>query len=78
MVHSGFEASAVTDTMKHPLKALGVSLRGVRTTGPMAKDIPLDRQRPADFVFSGHVDKMLADIKATNPRSRKVQREPAE
>ena len=34
MVHSGFEASAVTDIMKHPLKALSVSLRGVRTSGP--------------------------------------------
>ena len=78
MVHSGFEASAVTDTMKHPLKAAMVSLRGVRTTGPMAKDIPVEGQRPADFVFSGHVDKMLAEIKAKNPRSRKVQREPAE
>jgi len=76
MVHSGFEASAVTDTMKHPIKAMMVNLRGVKTTGAMAKDIPIDRQRPADFVFSGHVDKMLADIKATNPRSRKVQREP--
>ena len=77
MVHSGFEASAVTDTMKHPLKAALVSLRGVKTTGPMAKDVSLDNQRPADFVFSGHVDKMLAEIKAKNPRSRKVQREPA-
>jgi hypothetical protein len=44
----------------------------------MAKDVPLDNQRPADFVFSGHVDKMLAEIKAKNPRSRKVQREPAD
>ncbi len=32
----------------------------------------------ADFVFRGHVDKMLAEIKLTNPRSRKVQRGPAE
>ena len=71
MVHSGFEASAVTDTMKHPLKALAVSLRGVRTTGPMARDIPVDRQRPAKFVFSGHVDAKLADIRATNPKARR-------
>ncbi|MGI4861095.1 MAG: adenosyl-hopene transferase HpnH, partial [Janthinobacterium lividum] len=33
MVHSGFEATAVKDTIAHPLKALGVSLRGVRTEG---------------------------------------------
>jgi hypothetical protein len=63
--------------MKNPLKALAVSLRGVRTSGPMAKDISLDNQRPADFVFSGHVDRMLADIKTANPKARKVQREPA-
>ena len=68
----------MTDTMKHPLKALMVSLRGVRTDGPMAPDIPIDNQRPAKFVFSGHVDKMLSDIKAKNPKARKVQREAAQ
>ncbi len=78
MVHSGFEASAVTDIMKRPLTALGVSLRGVRTTGPMAPDISRANERPAKYVFSSHVDKMLAEIKATNPRARKVRREPAE
>ena len=63
MVHSGFEASAVTDSVKHPLKALGVAIRGVRTDGPMAKDIPLDRQRPAEFVFSRHVERRLEKIR---------------
>ena len=33
MVHCGFEATAVMDTVAHPLKALGVSLRGPRTEG---------------------------------------------
>ena len=64
MVHSGFEASAVTDSVKHPLKALGVAMRGVRTDGPMAKDIPLDKQRPAKFVFSRHVEHRLEAIRA--------------
>ena len=72
MVHSGFEASAVMDTVKHPLKALAVSMRGPRTEGPMAKDISIENQRPAKFVFSAHVDKKLAEIKASNPRARKV------
>ncbi|WP_454726569.1 MULTISPECIES: adenosyl-hopene transferase HpnH [Cupriavidus] len=62
MVHSGFEATAVADTISHPLKALGVSLRGVRTSGPMAPDIPLDKQRPADYVFSKHVEIKLEEI----------------
>ncbi|MGH6972084.1 MAG: hypothetical protein ACREEQ_10785, partial [Caulobacteraceae bacterium] len=74
MVHSGFEASAVADTVKHPMKALGVKLRGIKTDGPMAPDIPLDRQRPAQFVFSKHVEERLAEIKAANPRARKVAR----
>ncbi len=78
MVHSGFEASAVTDIMKNPLKALTVSVRGVRTSGPMAKDISRANERKAQFVFSSHVEKMLAEVKAENPRARKVQREPAE
>jgi hopanoid biosynthesis associated radical SAM protein HpnH len=77
MVHCGFEASAVADIVKHPLKALAVTLRGVRTDGPMAPDIPIDNQRPADFVFSAHVEKRLAEIRATNPRARKVARVPA-
>jgi len=77
MVHSGFEATAVTDIMKRPLKALAVSLRGVRTDGPMAEDISVEHQRPAKFVFSSHVDTKLAEIKAANPRARKVV-QPAE
>jgi len=64
MVHSGFEASAVVDSVKHPLKMLGVAMRGVRTDGPMAKDIPLDKQRPAKFVFSRHVEHRLEAIRA--------------
>ena len=56
MVHSGYEATAVTDAVRHPLKALAVSMRGVRTTGPMAPEISLATQRPAQFVFSRHVE----------------------
>ncbi|HEY2177555.1 MAG TPA: adenosyl-hopene transferase HpnH [Caulobacteraceae bacterium] len=77
MVHSGFEATAVTDIMKHPFKALAVTMRGVRTDGPMAQDISLANERPAKFVFSSHVQAKLAEIKATNPRARKVV-QPAE
>ena len=62
MVHSGYEATAVADTIAHPLKALGVSLRGVRTKGPMAPDIDLDKHRPAEYVFSRHVEIKLNEI----------------
>ena len=37
MLHSGFEPTAVNDTLAHPLKALSVYLRGPRTDGPMVE-----------------------------------------
>ncbi|MEM7249843.1 MAG: adenosyl-hopene transferase HpnH [Pseudomonadota bacterium] len=40
MVHSGFEPTAVNDATKSPLKALRVSLRGPRTEGDMAPEVP--------------------------------------
>ncbi len=49
MVHCGYEASAVDNAVRNPLKALGVALRGVRTDGPMAPEIPLSGQRPAEY-----------------------------
>jgi len=39
MLHSGFEATAVTDMCAHPLKALRISCSGPRTKGPMAQDL---------------------------------------
>jgi hopanoid biosynthesis associated radical SAM protein HpnH len=62
MVHCGYEATAVTDAVRHPLKALRVALRGVDTEKAMAPDIPLDKQRPAQYVFENHVEKKLAEI----------------
>jgi hypothetical protein len=62
MVHSGYEATAVNDAISHPLKVLAKTLAGSRTDGPMAPEIPLDRQRPAKYVYSSHVQKMLDEI----------------
>jgi len=62
MVHSGYEATAVMDSVKHPLKAAVVALRGVRTEGEMAPEIVLDRQRPATYVFSRHVEEATARL----------------
>src|SRR5690348_9115619 len=64
MVHSGYEATAVVDAVKHPLKALGVTLKGIRTEGEMVPEIPLDHQRPAEYVFSRHVEEAMARIHA--------------
>ena len=63
MVHSGYEATAVKDAFAHPLAAIGVALRGVRTEGAMAPEIPLNNQRPAQFVFSRHVEHKLNEIR---------------
>ena len=71
MVHSGYEATAVTDTVRKPWKALGVALRGVRTEGPMAPDIPLDKQRPAEFVFSRNVAEKLVEMRHAQPEAKK-------
>lgn len=38
MAHCGYEASAVEDAMRNPLKAAWVSLMGPRTSGPMAEE----------------------------------------
>mgnify|MGYP003666882460 FL=1 len=46
MVHCGYEPTAVTDTVKHPLKALKIFLRGLDTEKP----------RPAKFVFEDVVE----------------------
>jgi hopanoid biosynthesis associated radical SAM protein HpnH len=63
MVHSGYEATAVMDTMARPLTACKVALAGVSTSGDMVPDIALDKQRPAEYVFARHVEIKLAEIK---------------
>ena len=70
MVHSGFEATAVGDTVARPWKALGVALRGMRTEGPMAPDIPLQGQRPAVFVFDKTVTQKLSEIRAAEAEEK--------
>jgi hopanoid biosynthesis associated radical SAM protein HpnH len=64
MVHCGYEPTAVTDTVSHPLKALAVFLKGFRTEGPLAPEIPLDRQRPAEFVFENLVERLKRESKS--------------
>jgi hopanoid biosynthesis associated radical SAM protein HpnH len=78
MVHSGFEGTAVTDAIKHPLKALRVSMQGVTVTGEMAPDIPLDKQRPAEYVFSRHVEKAMEEIHTRKEQLEKQRLSAAE
>ena len=41
MMHCGYEPTAIDDTLVRPLKALQVALKGPRTSGPMAPEIPV-------------------------------------
>jgi hopanoid biosynthesis associated radical SAM protein HpnH len=45
MAHCGYEPTAVEDAVTRPWKALWTTLRGVRTTGPMAPEQPGDPHR---------------------------------
>ena len=67
MVHSGYEAAAVVDAVKHPLKIAAVALRGPRVTGPMAPEIDLSKQRPAEYMFSRHVQEKMAELAHRKP-----------
>ena len=62
MVHCGFEATAVLDTVMKPFKALQAALHGPKTEGEMAPEISLANQRPADYVFSRHVENRISKI----------------
>ena len=64
MVHSGFEATAVADSVTKPWKLLKLAFTGVRTSGPTSPDIPLEGQRPAEYMFSRHVENRIAEIDA--------------
>jgi hopanoid biosynthesis associated radical SAM protein HpnH len=64
MAHCGYEPTAANAVLAHPLHALKIALFGVRTDGEMAPEIPLDNQRPAQYVFSRHVERKIAEMHA--------------
>jgi hypothetical protein len=46
--------------------------KGVKTDGAMAPEITLDRQRPAEYVFSRHVEQALAEEDRASPKRRRA------
>ncbi len=64
MVHCGYEPTAAQDALQNPLKSLIVALRGPRTEGPMAPELDTTNQRPAEYVFSQHVQETMDAIAA--------------
>ena len=71
MVHCGFEGTAASDSIRHPFKFMNIARKGIRTTGPMAPEISLANQRPAEDVHSSHVERELAIIREANPNAGK-------
>jgi hopanoid biosynthesis associated radical SAM protein HpnH len=74
MVHSGFEATAVVDAIRKPWKAVAAQLRGPKTEGEMAPEISLEGQRPAEFVFSRHVQQAMSEMAHEPPPPAKQRR----
>jgi hypothetical protein len=70
MAHCGYEPTAADAMMKHPLKALAIAWRGVKTEGPMAPEISLENQRPAKYVFDGQVQLTLSEMRANEAREK--------
>jgi hopanoid biosynthesis associated radical SAM protein HpnH len=69
MVHCGYEATAVADTVAHPIKALKTFLKGIETDKPMAPEINLENQRPAEYVFEDVVKTMSERAAEAQKRS---------
>ena len=70
MAHCGYEATATEATAQRPLAALALAWRGVKTEGPMAPEIPLENQRPAQYVFDGQVQQRLSEIRTNEAREK--------
>ena len=70
MAHCGYEPTAADAMMKHPLKALAVAWRGIKTKGPMAPEIPMENQRPAQYVFDSQVQLTVSQMRANEAREK--------
>ena len=73
MAHCGYEPTAAQDAASNPLKMMKLALKGFRTSGPMAPEISMENQRPAQYVFSRHVQEKLAEIHEEKPAPQKVE-----
>jgi len=72
MVHSGYEPTAVIETANHPLKALKVFLKGVETEAPMAPEIDLSKQRPAEYMFEKQLKSLVDETSKEPARKARV------
>jgi hopanoid biosynthesis associated radical SAM protein HpnH len=73
MTHCGFEGTAATDAIRHPLKMFNVNRKGVRTSGAFAPDVDLSNARPAEDVHEVQVEREMAKIAADGGGGKRVQ-----
>ena len=72
MAHCGYEPTAADAMFAKPLSALKLAMTGIKTEGEMAPEIPLDNQRPAEYVFSRHVELELEQIRKAEVRPQQL------
>ena len=57
MAHCGYEPTSANIAFSSPLKMLKLAVRGLRTSGPMAREVDLSSARPAEE----HHDRLVND-----------------
>ncbi|NDC56143.1 MAG: DUF3463 domain-containing protein, partial [Alphaproteobacteria bacterium] len=62
MVHCGYEPTAANDAFSNPLKLMTVGMLGMKTEGPMAEEIDMSQQRPAQYVFDKNVQEAVSEL----------------
>ena len=70
MAHCGYEPTAAQAMMDHPLQAAMIAWKGIKTAGPMAPEIDMSNQRPAQYVFDGQVQQTLSQMRANEAREK--------
>ena len=70
MAHCGYEPTAAEAMMAHPLQAAMIAWKGIETAGPMAPEISLEHQRPAQYVFDGQVQLTLSQMRTNEAREK--------
>jgi hopanoid biosynthesis associated radical SAM protein HpnH len=72
MAHCGYEPTAAAAILSNPFAGLRAAVMGPRTEGPMAPEIPLEGQRPAQYVFSGQVQRTLSEMRRAEEEEKRA------
>ena len=70
MAHCGYEPTAADALISIRSRRSGWRWRGVKTKGPMAPEIAMENQRPAQYVFDSQVQLTLSQIRANEAREK--------